>query len=176
MEDVNTRWTNFLFYFLEFLQNSPIERFHSRGQQVCKFDGTIESVYIRKESTPTGLVRNTNIVLIGTLRSDNGDVHENVNEKQTSHPFILFRDYHKSPCCFKRREFRLELKRGGRDRVQTGIVELTPLQFPCQSKLTFILATLSRSCVGTAKKCPKSVMHVQSCFLDVLVFVTVLVS
>ena len=27
---------------------------------------------------------------IGTLRSDNGDVHENVTEKQTSHPFILF--------------------------------------------------------------------------------------
>ena len=41
--------TNFPFYFLEFHKNSPIERFHSRGQQVCKFNGTIESVYIRKE-------------------------------------------------------------------------------------------------------------------------------
>ena len=37
----------------------------------------------------------------------------------------------------KRREFRLELKRGDRARLQTGIVELTPLQFPFWSKLTF---------------------------------------
>ena len=35
---------------------------------------------------------------IGTLRSDNGDVHENVAEKQTSHPFKIFRDYPNSPC------------------------------------------------------------------------------
>ena len=28
-----------------------------------------------------------------TLRSDNGDVHENVGEKHTSHHFKLFRDY-----------------------------------------------------------------------------------
>ena len=31
--------------------------------------------------------------LRGTLLSDNGDVHENVSEKQTSHHFKLFRDY-----------------------------------------------------------------------------------
>ena len=31
--------------------------------------------------------------LRGTLLSDNGDVHENVAEKQTSHHFKLFRDY-----------------------------------------------------------------------------------
>ena len=36
--------------------------------------------------------------LLGTLRSDNGDVHENVAEKQTSHHFKLFRDYANSPC------------------------------------------------------------------------------
>ena len=28
---------------------SPIDRFHSRGQQLCKFIGTKESFYIRKE-------------------------------------------------------------------------------------------------------------------------------
>ena len=30
------------------------------------------------------------IELLGTLRSDNGDVHENVTEKQTSHHFNPF--------------------------------------------------------------------------------------
>ena len=40
-------------------------------------------------------------VIIGTLRSDNGDVHENVAEKQTSHHFKLFRDYPNSPCYKK---------------------------------------------------------------------------
>ena len=32
---------------------------------------------------------------LGTLRSDNGDIHENVAEKWTSHPFTFFRDYSK---------------------------------------------------------------------------------
>ena len=41
------------------------------------------------------------IVALGTLRSDNGDVHENVAEKQTSHHFKLFRDYPNSPCYLK---------------------------------------------------------------------------
>ena len=31
--------------------------------------------------------------IIGTLRSVNSDVHENVAEKQSSHHFKLFRDY-----------------------------------------------------------------------------------
>ena len=30
------------------------------------------------------------IVALGTLRSDNGDVHEDVAEKQTSHHFKFF--------------------------------------------------------------------------------------
>ena len=42
---------------------------------------------------------------IGTLRSDNGDVHENVAEKQTSHHFKLFRDYPNSPCYLKEGDF-----------------------------------------------------------------------
>ena len=44
--------------------------------------------------------------------------------KLNSHPFKLFRDYPNSPLCAKRREFRLELKRGERARVQTEIVEM----------------------------------------------------
>ena len=49
---------------------------------------------------------------VGTLRSDNGDVHENVAEKQTSHHFKLFRDYPNSPCYFKRGGFWLKLREG----------------------------------------------------------------
>ena len=36
-----------------------IERFHSRGQQLCKFIEIKESFYIRKGSTRTGLQYNT---------------------------------------------------------------------------------------------------------------------
>ena len=42
---------------------------------------------------------------VGTLRSDNGDFHENVAEKQTSHHFKLFRDYPNSPCYLKEGDF-----------------------------------------------------------------------
>ena len=42
---------------------------------------------------------------LGTLRSDNADVHENVAEKQTSHHFKLFRDYPNSPCYLKEGDF-----------------------------------------------------------------------
>ena len=38
------------------------------------------------------------IPLIGILQSDNGNVHENVAEKQTSHHSKNFRDYPNSPC------------------------------------------------------------------------------
>ena len=40
-----------------------------------------------------------------TLRSDKGDVHKNVAEKQTSHHFKLFRDYPNSPCYLKEGDF-----------------------------------------------------------------------
>ena len=43
--------------------------------------------------------------IIGTLRSDNGDVHENVAEKQTSHHFQLFCDYPNSPCYLHEGDF-----------------------------------------------------------------------
>ena len=41
-----------------------VERFHSHGQQLCKFIEIKESVYIRKGSTPTGLVWNINMVAV----------------------------------------------------------------------------------------------------------------
>ena len=73
--------------------------------------------------------------LLGTLRSDNDDVHENVHEKWTSHPFTFFRDYPKSPSYLKRREFRLEMKRGECARLKTEMVEFLGLPFPSSSKL-----------------------------------------
>ena len=38
---------------------------------------------------------------LGTLRSDDGDVHENVTDKWTPHSFKPFRDFPKSPCYLK---------------------------------------------------------------------------
>ena len=49
--------------------------------------------------------------LLGTLRSNNGDVHANVAEKQTSHHFKLSRDYPISSCY---------LKEGERTQVRTA--------------------------------------------------------
>ena len=45
------------------------------------------------------------LMVIGTLRSDNGDVHENVAEKQNLHHFKLFRDSPNSPCYLKEVDF-----------------------------------------------------------------------
>ena len=45
------------------------------------------------------------IVALGTWRSDNGHVHENVPEKQTSHHFKIFRDYRNLPCYLKEEDF-----------------------------------------------------------------------
>ena len=48
-----------------------------------------------------GFLFSMSSVSLGTLQSDNGDIHENVAEKQTSHPFKLFGNYSKSPCYLK---------------------------------------------------------------------------
>ena len=48
-----------------------IERFHSRGQHLCKFIGTKESVCIRKSSTPKGLVWNTNMAAVSLFWDTN---------------------------------------------------------------------------------------------------------
>ena len=56
--------------------------------------------FLRRRSNPLPVY-----VPLGTLRSGNGDVHENASEKQTSHNFKLFRDYPNSPCCLKEGDF-----------------------------------------------------------------------
>ena len=49
-----------------------IEGFHSRGQHLCKFIGTKEIVYIRKDfSTPIGLVWYTNMAAISLFWNTN---------------------------------------------------------------------------------------------------------
>ena len=52
----------------------------------------------------------------------------------------------KVAMLLKRREFRPELKRGYRARVQTGMVEFIVLPFPF---------SICRNCAGTEKKCTK---------------------
>ena len=48
---VSAPWCNFFMYPLY----NSIESFHSHGQQLCKFIGTKESVYIRKEFDSHGI-------------------------------------------------------------------------------------------------------------------------
>ena len=48
---------------------------------------------------------------------------------------LFFRDYPKSPSHLKRRELRLEMKRGDLARVQTEMIEFIGLLFPFSSKL-----------------------------------------
>ena len=50
------------------------------------------------------------IQLLETLRSENGDIHENVAEKKKSHPLKLFCSYPKSPCYLKEGNLGLEVK------------------------------------------------------------------
>ena len=72
--------------------------------------------------------------ILGTLRSDNSDVHENVAEKIDFPLFHFFS--RKGPSCLKDwREFGLELKRRDFARVLTEMVEFIALPFPFPSKL-----------------------------------------
>ena len=82
-------------------------------------------------------VKGCMMVVLGILRSDNGDVHENVAEKQTLHPFKLFRDYPKSSRYLNDGNLGLSSeKRRDRAQVQTEMVEFITLPFPFSSKLT----------------------------------------
>ena len=56
---------------------------------------------------------------IGTLRSDNGGVDENIIDFAS---FTVLRDYSKGSQLLKRREFSLELNRRDRARVLTEMV------------------------------------------------------
>ena len=76
------------------------------------------------------------IPLIGTLQSDNGNIHENVAEKQTLHHFKLFHNFlSQFALLLIRRGFQLELKRGECTKVRTEMVEFIVLPFPFPSKL-----------------------------------------
>ena len=62
----------------------------------------------------------------------------------------------------KRREFRLEMKRGERAQVQTEVVEFIALTFTFSSKLkiwSFHVVVVQRR----QQNVQKSVMHVQTC-------------
>ena len=100
--------------------------------------------------------------ILKTLRSDNGDVHENVVEKMDFTSFQTFSRLSQFALLLKRRKFWLELKRGGRARVQTEMVEFIPLSFPYSSKLkvwSFHVVVVQ----AQQRNVQKSVMHVQSC-------------
>ena len=71
---------------------------------------------------------------LGTLRSDNDDVHEKVTENRLrilSNHFAIFPSCPVTLTMLKRKEFILELKRGGGARVQTEMVEF----IACRSRL-----------------------------------------
>ena len=59
----------------------------------------------KKKSHLSARLMARTVQLLGTLRSDNGDVHENFAEKQTSHHFKLFRDNLNSSCYSKEGDF-----------------------------------------------------------------------
>ena len=48
-----------------------MECFHSRGQHLCKFIGTKESVYIRKEFNSHGMVWDTNMAAVSLFWDTN---------------------------------------------------------------------------------------------------------
>ena len=86
------------------------------------------------------------------MRSDNGEVLENFAKKETPRPF--------KPG--EGGEFMLELKRGGRARVQTEVLEFIALPFPSSKKLkiwSFHVVVVQKR----QRSVQKSVMHVQSC-------------
>ena len=73
--------------------------------------------------------------LLGTLRSNNGDVHANVAEKQTSHHFKLSRDYPISSCYLKEGDFGWSWRAGNALKFGQQMVQFIALPFPFPSKL-----------------------------------------
>ena len=57
---------------VDFIEKARIECLQSRGQHLCNFIGTKESVFMKKEfKTPTGLVWDTNIAAISLFWNTN---------------------------------------------------------------------------------------------------------
>ena len=89
---------------------------------------------------------------LGTLQSDNGDVHENVPEKQTLHPFKPFCDF--SQGIYVGAEERRPRPSSDRDR---GIYRLV---VPSSKQIWTLHVVIVQ---GRQKQRTRSVMHVQSC-------------
>ena len=86
------------------------------------------------------------------MRSDNGEVLGNFAKKETPRPF--------KPG--EGGEFMLELKRGGRARVQTEVLEFIALPFPSSKKLkiwSFHVVVVQ----GRQRNVQKGVMQGQTC-------------
>ena len=113
--------SHFLYLSLPFLHNYDVQIpdfnfYRGRKQATTKFS----LLYLPSPSSH----------LIGTLRSDNGEVHENVVNFASFHYFArLFQ----GAQLLKRREFSLELKRMDRAQVLTEMVEFIALTFPFPS-------------------------------------------
>ena len=100
--------------------------------------------------------------IIGTLRSDNSDVHENVAEKQSSLYFKLFRDYPSSPHHLKEGDFGWSWREGNVLKFGQRWHRFIALPFLFPSKLkirSFHVAVVQ----WRQRNVQKRVMHVQSC-------------
>ena len=91
--------------------------------------------------------------LVGTLRSDNGDVH--VAEKQTSHHFKLFCDYPNSPCYSKKGNFCWIWREGNALKFGQRWQNLSPCRSRYQVNLKFGHFT-SYLCSESKEMCKKA--------------------
>ena len=58
-------------YDVRLAETRTIERFHSLGQHLCRFIGTKERVYIKKEFNSTRLSWNTNMAAVSLFCNKN---------------------------------------------------------------------------------------------------------
>ena len=82
-------------------------------------------------------VSGVKIALKGILQSDNGDVHEIVFRKTDFASFQTVSRLSTVAQILKRREYMLDVKKGGRVRIRAGMVEFIALSFPVSSKINF---------------------------------------
>ena len=82
-------------------------------------------------------VSGVTIALKGILQPENGDVHDNVFKKIDFASFQTVSRLSTVAQILKRREYMLDVKKGGRVRIRAGMVEFIALSFPVSSKLIF---------------------------------------
>ena len=91
-----------------------------------------------------------------------GDIHENVTEKQTLHPFKPFRAFPKFPCYLKEGILDQNGREGAACEFKQEIVEFIVLLFPSSKKYkiwSFRVGVVQ----GWQRNVQNSVMRVQSC-------------